>query len=180
MHPLPRLQFVCSQDLISQTIAWWGVGPGGVAHVDAVMPDGRLLGAHADEIDGIRPGVRIRPADYGVWIRRIVVEFPHVSDLQALEWRHWLKAQCGDPYDMGAIKGFLADARLHLRGHWDCSALQTQGLRRLGIFGELPFPDWQVTPDALLLMCCAVGARVIEVVGDTARRYSRLTPIAAA
>jgi hypothetical protein len=174
MVHLPRLQFVCAADLISEAIAWWGVGPGGVSHVDAVMPDGKLLGAHADRILGIAPGVRIRPADYGVWIRRIVVEFHSVSDLQALEWQRWLKAQVGDPYDMGAIRGFLADARLHLRGHWDCSALQTEGIRRLGLLGPLPYPDWQVTPDALLLMCSAIGARVIALEGDVTRRYSSL------
>jgi hypothetical protein len=51
-----RLQFVLGTGLSSQAIAWFSAGH--FSHVDAVLPDNRLLGARSDVVGGKPPGYR--------------------------------------------------------------------------------------------------------------------------
>jgi hypothetical protein len=53
-----KLRFVRGLDFSSRVIAWFSAGH--LSHVDAVMPDGSLLGARSDVIKGIPTGVQIR------------------------------------------------------------------------------------------------------------------------
>lgn len=91
------LRFVTCHDPVSDTIrraemGFWA------SHVEALMPDGALLGAHYDG------GVEARPRDYdkGQWSKELYVRVPcDPAAVQAFE--DFLIAQIGKPYDMGAI-----------------------------------------------------------------------------
>ena len=150
------LSFVCGKDVSSRLIAWWGSGYGGFSHVDAVLPDGTRLGARNDEVKTpsgtYAAGVQIRPADYGVWIRRRDVSIP-VSDFTFRRWLRSAKDRIGAHYDQGAIVDFvIGSKRLHEPGHWICSALQADLLACVGLLKPVPIPFSQVTPDSLFLM----------------------------
>jgi len=158
-----RLQFVCGQELSSRLIAWYGNGYGGFSHVDAVMPDGSLLGARDDAIyvegrDGdwsrIAPGVRLRPPEYETWARKAVIQIP-CSPANANRWEEFLRGQIGQPYDSGSIWGFVLGIRSHQTGHWICSALQSAALQDIGLMGRTTVPTNQITPDALYLLATA-------------------------
>lgn len=157
-----RLQFVLGAGIASRLIAWYGQGYGGWSHVDAILPDGSLLGARSDAVGGQRPGVRIRPQHYERWVRRTVVELPGTAGIVP-SWVAWLKKQIGDPYDSRAILGFLLGRQSHTSGHWICSACQSSGLEVVGwLPQEGPVPPSQITPDALLMMCWARGSHLTE------------------
>lgn len=111
-----RLQFVLGASLSSRLIAWYGQGYGGYSHVDAVLPDGRLLGARSDAVGGVYPGVRVRPANYEKWVRRTLVELP-VTESRAHAWVEALQRQVGCQYDKQAILGFILGRREHTKGH---------------------------------------------------------------
>lgn len=155
-----RMQFVLGSDLSSRLIAWYGQGYGGFSHVDAVLPDGTLLGARNDAIGGQPPGVRIRPPEYEKWANRALVELP-ATDTQAASWQSFLRLQIGDPYDRGAILGFLLGKQDHASGHWICSALQHQALQQIHFLYPSPIPDSQVTPDSLFqLVTSGLGGKI--------------------
>jgi len=156
-----RLQFVCAADLSSRLIAWYGNGYGGYSHVDAVLPDGSLLGARSDKVGGKPAGVEIRPPGYEPVTRRAVVRIP-VTSAEAAAWEAWLRSQINEPYDSGAIWGFVLGRADHAQGRWICSALQTGALQVIRRLPKLPVPTSQVTPDALLLLAVAIGGEVVE------------------
>jgi hypothetical protein len=149
-----RLQFVCGKAVSSRFIAWYGNGYGGYSHVDAVLPDGSLLGARDDAIGKVPAGVQIRPPYYESWLRRTVVSIP-TTEAEATLWETYLKSEIGAPYDQQAIWGFILGRKDHGTGRWICSALQTNALCRLGKLFSFPVPDSQVTPDALFLLVTA-------------------------
>lgn len=156
-----RLQFVCGQDLSSKLIAWYGNGYGGWSHVDAVLPDGSLLGARNDAIGSVPAGVQVRPPNYETWARSAVVEVPATPE-EASQWEGWLKTQVGIHYDQQAIIGFILGRKDTDTGRWICSALQTRALIRANLMHPLPVPDSQVTPDALfLLVTGGLGGKVV-------------------
>lgn len=157
-----RLQFVLGAGIASRLIAWYGQGYGGWSHVDAMLPDGSLLGARSDAVGGEPSGVRIRPQHYERWLRRTVVEIPDTHSLVP-SWVAWLRQQIGSPYDSAAIWGFLEGKPKHARGHWICSACQSAALRVIGYLPkEGPIALSEVTPDVLLMMCWARGAHLTE------------------
>src|SRR5579859_5987874 len=98
-----RLQFVMGRGLSSQAIAWFSAGT--VSHVDAVLPDGRLLGARFDKVGGQPPGVRIRPPNYEPWKSRNLYTLD-VTPVQESRFYDFLTDQLGKPYDFTAIFGF--------------------------------------------------------------------------
>lgn len=155
-----RLQFVLGADFSSRLIAWYGQGYGGFSHVDAVLPDGSLLGARSDRVGGKPPGVQIRSAGYETWKRREVVEIP-CEFWQAGAWLDCLEAKVGDEYDKGAIIAFITGDRDHDQGHWICSAAQTDALETAQLLPSLPVPPQQVTPDALRLIAYSIGGRCV-------------------
>ena len=157
-----RLQFVCAANLASRLIAWYGNGYDGFSHVDAILPDGSLLGARADAVGGQSPGVRIRPPAYERWTRISRVTIP-CSAADAFTWQAWLRSQVGEPYDSDAIWGFILGRSDHAKGHWICSAVQTGALEKVGKMPRLPVPPSQVTPNSLFLLSVAVGGTAAEV-----------------
>jgi len=156
-----KLSFVCGSGLSSKLISWWGQGYNGWSHVDAVLPDGTLLGARDDSPGGTKPGVQIRPANYETWARRDVLEL-ETTPTQAFSWEVYLRAQVGKPYDQAAILGFILGKADHDSGHWICSALQTAALEKVGIL-PAGFSDSiatsQVAPNALHLLALGLGAK---------------------
>lgn len=163
--PAIRLQFVLGSDLSSRFVAWYGQGYGGYSHVDALLPDGGLLGARADVIRGIAPGVQVRPPNYEKWKKRTLIEISSLPE-QASAWERWLRMQIGKQYDQGAILGFITGHHRHDRGHWICSAAQAGALRQCGKLHRFDIPDCQVTPNALhLTVTAGLGGFVISHYG---------------
>jgi hypothetical protein len=160
-----RLQFVLGAELSSRLIAWYGNGYGGFSHVDAVMPDGSLLGARSDRVKAkgaeYEPGVQIRLPGYASWIKKEVYQL-EVSPFVAKAWEARGRSLIGSQYDKGAIWGFITGHQDHDKGHWICSALQVDMLQTAGIFQRIDIPSWQVTPNSLLLALTALGAKRTE------------------
>jgi hypothetical protein len=155
-----KWQFVLAEDWASRAIAWWGQGYGGWSHVDAVMPDGWLLGARDDviaprDMKPIRPGVRLRPPHYEKWRRRVVVTLA-VSPDEDERWGKFLLKQIGLKYDSGAIVDFFLGRReTKCAGHWICSGVQMAGLRESGKAFPSHIPDNQITPNTLYVLITA-------------------------
>lgn len=163
-----RWQFVLADNLAARLIAWYGEGYDGYSHVDAILPDGSLLGARANVITvnthgvprRIPAGVQIRPPEYEKWTRRCIVELP-CSPTEASLWEGWLQRQAAKDaqYDKDAIIGFLLGRRDHRKGHWICSALQTGALQEVKKLPLLAVPPSQITPNTLLVLLSGIGAR---------------------
>lgn len=138
-----RLQFVEGTDLGSKAIQVFERG--WPSHVNAVLPDGSLLGALLD-------GVKIRPADYDHWPKQQVVSlhtFPDEEDA----WYSFLKAQVGKPYDKLAIAAFTIQRDWREPDSWFCSELIAAALEACGFFpGKLSTPGNEITPRDLLLL----------------------------
>ena len=97
-------------------------------HVDAVLPDGRMLGAHAD-------GVQILPADYdtGRFVKELRI--PIIAyDFQAKKFYDFLMAQVGKPYDGWSMVAFAFERDWQLPNSWFCSELIAAALAECGIF----------------------------------------------
>jgi hypothetical protein len=152
-----KLQFVLGAGLSSRAIAWFSAGH--FSHVDAVLPDGRLLGARSDVICHIPPGVQIRPAFYEKWKERVVMCL-NVSPEKEKAFTLFLKQQLFKPYDSTAIWGFLAGRDWRDDRKWFCSELQTAALEIAGISPELYTPRNKVTPAALATVMSAIGAAI--------------------
>jgi hypothetical protein len=141
------LQFVATPGLSSRLIEWYGHG--WCCHVDTVLEDGRLLGAHEDG------GVQIKPPDYERFLRRVRVELPAPDDVVD-RYYAFVRDQVGKPYDNSVIAGFAAGRNWRDRDHWICSELPAAGFEP-GVSGYLPFPlttaSNKITPPDLLLIC---------------------------
>lgn len=162
MNAAVRLQFVLGTGWSSRLIAWYGQGSNGYSHVDAVLPDGTLLGARYDAVGGKPPGVWIRKPGYERWLRRTVVELP-TTELKAITWERLLRRREGAQYDPEAILGFLLGYNAHQQGHWICSALQVEGLRQVHLLHAGATPAHQITPNTLFeLVTTGLGGQVLE------------------
>ena len=165
MSAVIKLRFVTGNELVSAAIRahenFWA------SHVEAVMPDGTLLGAHADG------GVLARPSDYdaGQWTKQLILELP-VEQQTADAFHAYLISRIGRPYDMAAIFGFVLHMDKHQERGFICSALQTVALRECRYFpAPLVEPAHKISPRDLLLI---LSARV-PVLHDP-----ELAPLAAA
>jgi hypothetical protein len=150
------LQFVGNHSFGSELIAWFGKGV--YSHVDSVLPDGSLLGARDDVIDGIPAGVQIRPATYVASypeVKRIVIP---CTDQQEVDYYAFVKAQIGKKYDELAIAAFFVGTQWTTLGEWFCSMLVTAGLELVKIFEQLCLPPTKVDPDTLMLIISAIVA----------------------
>ena len=156
------LQFVLGSGLSSRLIAWYGQGFGGWSHVDAVLPDGTLLGARDDKVGGQPAGVRIRPPFYEKWKRRTGVRIATSAQLAKIG-NDWLLTQIGQAYDDAAIRGFITARPDHDAGRWICSALQRGRLAVMGVAGACSqVPVSQTTPDSLFqVVTLGLSGRVI-------------------
>lgn len=149
------LRFVTAGDLISRAIRGGELGFW-ASHVECRMPDGTLLGAHADG------GVASRPADYDKsWTQQMFVDVPCRDD-QAAAFHAFLLEQVGKPYDMEAIcelaDGFLTGEARDWSDppSWICSALQTASLLTAGIIMAAPAGVRLATPRDVLVACAAL------------------------
>jgi hypothetical protein len=85
-----KLRFVRGLDFSSRVFAWFYAGH--LSHVDAVMPDGSLLGARSDVIKDIPTGVQIRPPRYEALV--VAMEIP-ATPRQEMAFYRFLRAQLG-------------------------------------------------------------------------------------
>lgn len=141
-----RLRWVTCDDVISAGIraaeyGFWA------SHVEAVMPDGTYLGAHADG------GVQARPSHYdaGKFTKEQFVDIP-VSQEQESAFNSFLRAQVGKPYDLTAIAAFVAGRDWREPDSWFCSELQAAALEACGFFTTLATEVNHITPRDLLLI----------------------------
>jgi hypothetical protein len=147
------LQFIGAADLGSEMIEWFSAGV--VSHVDAVMPDGSLLGARSDEVGGKPAGVQIRPANYEPFARVVRVVLP-CPEAMADEFYRLIQAEIGKPYDSDAIAAFVFGRNWRDPQAWFCSELQGAMLECCGYFATpLATPANKLTPAGLLLACSA-------------------------
>lgn len=153
-----KLRFVRGLDFSSRVIAWFSAGH--LSHVDAVLPDGTLLGARSDSIKGVPTGVQIRPPGYEPVALQIVMEIPATA-LQEVTFYRFLRSQLGRPYDRTAIWAFAFNRDWHEVDSWICSELQTAALEAAGILPKLFEEVNKITPVALANAVSAVGAQLV-------------------
>lgn len=115
-----RLQFSRQADIFSSIIAWYGGAP--FSHVDAILPDGNLLGARSDKQGGKPTGVQVRPPGYAKFAAKVVFTL-QCSDAQEGAFLDFLHKQIGKPYDKSAILGFMMGRDWRQDGAWICSEL---------------------------------------------------------
>jgi uncharacterized protein YycO len=149
-----RLQFVCEAALSSQAIAWFSAGH--FSHVDAMLPDGSLLGARSDSVGGKPPGVQVRPQGYVKWQRRVVMTVP-ATDQQAVLFYSFLNRQVGKPYDSEAIWAFVFNRDWRQQDSWICSELVSAAGEEAAIFQKLYLAANKITPVSCALAYSAVG-----------------------
>jgi hypothetical protein len=145
-----KLQFVDSSSIYDMAIrAYSHSWP---CHVDAVMPDGRLLGAQSSEMAGVPAGVQIRPADYYTWEKSQVITLNATPDQEKSFW-DFLNAQIGCSYNWPSILAFAIGMDVTEKGEWFCSELIAAALEKCSFFDKpLSTPPEQITPGALLLI----------------------------
>jgi hypothetical protein len=145
-------QFVTEADPVSGMIRWFSHAA--VSHVDMVLEDGSLFGAH------LVGGVKRRAPDYAPWSRVVRVELmtPKAEAVIAAAL-----SQDGKPYDWRAILAFAFDRDWRACESWTCSELQAWALERGGFFLQpLILPASRITPGDLLFLTAAMG----EVTSD--------------
>lgn len=142
--------FITLQFASRRSLGSWLIGygtHGWAAHVDAVLPDGSLLGSMP------WGGVKIRPATHTKWRQTMVVRLP-TSKKKADEFYAWLHEQIGRSYDFVGITSFVFGRDWRSDHRWFCSELIAAGLERCGYFDyRLANTSNKITPMDLLLAC---------------------------
>jgi hypothetical protein len=146
------MQFAGSASLTSRLIEWFDHGQ--YAHVDSVLPDGTLLGARDDVMDGCPAGVQIRPADYqkGYALKRVSLP---CTDQEQKAYYDFVMAQVGKKYDETAIAAFAVGRDWRSPDAWFCSELCAAALEASGVVPPLSAPCSKIAPDDLLLVLSA-------------------------
>lgn len=90
------------------------------SHVDVVMPDGRLLGAHTD-------GVKLLLPTYQPVAKVCYLGFDYLTEQQEADCLKFYRDQVGKPYDYGAVLGVLAHHDWRNMSSWFCSELAFAG-----------------------------------------------------
>lgn len=155
-----RLQFSRQAGIASGAIAWFSSG--NLSHVDAMLPDGSLLGARSDAVGGQPPGVRIRPQGYAKFAVRVIMEIP-CGSFRERTFYAFLHSQKGKPYDKKAIWAFVANRNWRDQDSWICSELQASAGEVAGIWPKLYLAANKITPVALALVASAVKGRIVEL-----------------
>lgn len=147
------LQFVEGSGFSSALIKWFGSGL--YSHVDTVLPDGTLLGARNDVIQGIPAGVQIRPANYiqNEAMHRVSLT---VSGEMRGKYYAFLHSQIGKPYNRLGIFAFFINAEWSDIAAWFCSQLVTAALQDCQWMPELSQPASKIDPDRLFLLISAL------------------------
>ena len=153
-----RWQFVLGEDFSSQLIAWYGQGYGGYSHVDFLLPGGGCVGARSDVIDGIPPGVQLRPDGYEKWKARKVLALS-CTQSESDQAVGFVCGQIGDPYDKRDILGLLIGRPISSgSGYWICSALQLALLEDINRVPKLSLTPQQCPPNMLAVILETLGA----------------------
>lgn len=116
---------------------------GEVAHAEAIMRGGTVVGAFAEG------GVQERPLDYdgGKFLKEILLALPADDDMTE-RFEHYGRACIGEPYDFTGIGDFVhPGVDVHRKHHVFCSALIQDMLRGCLFFARpLPIPAHYVSP----------------------------------
>lgn len=147
------MQFAGDNSFGSLAIKWFGHGR--YSHVDTVMPDGLLLGARNDVMDGYPAGVQLRGPNYqvGYDLKRVTIP---CTDTQQSDYYQFVLDQVGKPYDDKAIAAFVFGTDWAMKDAWFCSELNTAALQHCGWLKELAEPANKIDPDSLLLVLSAL------------------------
>ena len=137
-----RLRFVLGKGRASRFIAWYSGAP--LSHVDAVMPNGKLLGARSDVVGG-GDGVLERPDPYEDVSAIVYFDIP-CTPQQGMAFYAFLRAQLGKQYDHMAIFGFLFNRNWRDEDAWICSELQAAALEAAGIMPMVYLKASKITP----------------------------------
>lgn len=150
-----NLQFSSMDDAGSALIRAFDHGL--YSHVDALLPNGSLLGARTGADGAIGPGVQVRPAAYAEFAALKRVQL-HTSDACADAFYGFMRNQIGKPYDHSAIMGFALDRDWRTPDSWFCSELVAAALEAAKFFNfDLAAPANKITPADLLLALSAVA-----------------------
>lgn len=148
------MQFVGNHSVGSELIEWFDHGE--YSHVDTVLPDGTLLGARDDLIDGIPSGVQIRPASYVSGYAHVLrVTIPCTEEQEAAYYAS-ARSKIGKPYDETAIAAFIVGRNWRDPDHWFCSEDNADSLEASGLVPPLAAPCNKIAPDDLLLVVSAL------------------------
>jgi hypothetical protein len=142
-----RLRFVTCRDPVSATIRAFEYGFW-ASHLEALMPDGTLLGAHFEG------GVQARAHDYDArkFDREMYGSLPASAEM-ADKFHSFLSAQVGKPYDVEAIIGLVARRDWQAPDSWFCSELIAAAPAACGWFAsDLATEFNHATPPDLLLI----------------------------
>jgi hypothetical protein len=147
------LQFVEGSGLGAALIKYYDHGI--YSHVDSVLPDGTLLGARDDVIDGIPSGVQIRPASYvaGEIVLRVTIP---CTDAQQDAFYAFVRVQLRKPYDETSIAAFALGRDWRADDSWFCSELCAAAVEASGFVQPLSAAANKVAPDDLLLVISAL------------------------
>lgn len=136
-----KLQFALENDASAKAIQVFQRG--WPSHVDAVLPDGSLLGAR------LAGGVQIRQPGYAPFTRTQLVTLDAAAD----RFHGWLHQQIGKPYDSLAIAAFAVERDWRRPDSYFCSELIACGLEVGGFFPRpLSNTANEITPRDLLLI----------------------------
>jgi hypothetical protein len=141
------VRFVTCNDVVSDSIRAFEYGFW-ASHTEALMPDGTLLGAHAEG------GVQARPHNYdqGKFTRELYVHLPATAG-EVDSFQTFLRSQIGRPYDFKAIAGIVAQRDWQAQDSWICSELIAAALCACGFFpAHLATELNHITPRDVLLM----------------------------
>lgn len=155
-----RLRFVMGLGCASKAIAIFSAGH--LSHVDAVMPNGKLLGARSDNVGG-GDGVLERPYPYEK-VAKIVLYQIQANPNQEASFYRFIQDQLGKPYDKLAIFAFAINRNWRDDDAWYCSELQTAALEEAGILNkDLYLKANKITPVMLAnLVSDLPNAKLIE------------------
>jgi hypothetical protein len=156
-----KIRFVQGNDLISKAILIGERDGDQPTHVEVVLPDGSLLGAHAVG------GVQIRPAGYDkdTTTHELIVLISFKMDMTAAQepaydsaaiyekkFYDFLHAQIGKPYDFTGVAGLAVGRNWREDDSWFCSELVARALEEAGFFEHLTSSANHVSPRDVLLM----------------------------
>lgn len=117
-------------------------------HVEAVMPDGRYLGAISD---GVKD--RLPSYDSGEFTRELFLQVKATAEQEDIFYA-FLETQIGKPYDIWAIVAYFYPSRDWQNFEaWFCSELVGTALSECGILPkEMAVKFSRITPRDLLLL----------------------------
>ena len=138
-------QFVTTSDEVSALIRWKTDSE--ISHVNAVTPEGKLLGAL---LDG---GLQEREPNYGNFTLQILVTVP-VTDEQAARFWQCLRSRIGEHYNCLGIVGIALGNNLTGSGHEFCSQAQSDAIIFAPIFRIAKDPS-KIDPETLRLLLMA-------------------------